>query len=339
MFLQFFVSIFIVYCTCTFNAFQYTGVNEAGLEFNGAKTYCAPQTSSIQNFHNQGHNIFRIPFAWEEIQSCIRCPLNIDYLNALDTIVNSIISMGGIALIDCHNYFRYYDTLIDVNDLDSFANLWYQLSNHYTNNNQIWFGLMNEPHDMLTENVLKFHQQAIWAIRGTGNNNKIIISGNGWDSLTLWTLPSPYYGTSNTILNTLDDPMKNFIFEMHLYFDSDFSGTHAECTSIDFNLIQQTTTWLRNVNKKAIVTEFGLGNNDNCVDNYGEPFLNFLQQNQDVWIGYTYWSAGPCWPDDYIFTIDPHNNIPSSDKRVQLLQKYSAAKGLNQTEPTAAVAP
>ena len=336
MFLHFFVSFFITFFTCTF-ALQYTGVNEAGLEFDGAKEYCAPQPDSIKNFKNQGHNVFRIPFLWEEVQTCIRCDLNYEYLNALDKVVDYVLSIGGIALIDCHNYFRYYGHLVDPNDTDSFANLWYRLAGHYKNNNNIWFGLMNEPHDMQTETVQKFHQQAIWAIRGLGNTNKIIVSGNGWDSLTQWSVSNPYYGTSNTILGSLDDPSHNFMFEMHLYFDYDYSGTHADCTSIDWNLIQQTTNWLRSVKKQAIVTEFGLGNNDNCVYNYGEPFLNFLNTNKDVWTGYTYWSAGPCWPNDYIYTIDPHNGIPSSDHRVQLLAKYSAVKNnlrtssLNQT--------
>jgi hypothetical protein len=56
---------------------------------------------------------------------------------------------------------------------------------------------MNEPHDMGTEAVFHFHQQAIWAIRGVNSKNKIVISGNGWDSLNSWT-DSPAWCDSQT---------------------------------------------------------------------------------------------------------------------------------------------
>lgn len=308
-------------------AFQFTGINEAGLEFQGSDIYCAPESNSINTFTSQGHNLIRIPFAWEEIQPCFRCELNNHYLSALDNVVNTVVASGGIALIDCHNYFRYYNNLVPYGDTDAFASLWYHLANHYKYNDKVWFGLMNEPHDMSTEAVKAFHQQAIWAIRSVGSNNTLVISGNGWDSLTQWASSNPYYGTPNTILRGLDDSAHNFLFEMHLYFDYDYSGTHAECSAIDWEGIKQTTSWLRDNHFSAIVTEFGLGNNDNCVYNYGEPFLGYLNSNSDVWKGFTYWSAGPCWPNDYIYTLDPKNYIPSYDSRVQLLQKYAARRG------------
>lgn len=324
MFITFLIT--LAFLAAFTRAIQYSGVNEAGLEFRGAGTSCAPQAGSLQQFSSQGHNIFRVPFSWEDLQPCFRCEFNYDFLNGLDNVVNNILSRGDIALIDCHNYFRYNGGLLPEGDTDSYANLWYRLALHYTNNDRIWFGIMNEPHDMSTEMVFNFHQQAIWAIRGTSNRNKILISGNGWDSLANW-VSNPYYGTSNTMLAGLDDPAKNNMFEMHIYFDYDGSGTHSDCTQIDWNGIRATTDWLRSVGKQAIITEFGLGNNDNCVYNYGEPFLGYLNSVSDVFVGYTYWSAGPCWPNDYIYTLDPNNGISPYDNRVQLLSKYSAKRG------------
>eukprot|EP01031_Cornospumella_fuschlensis_P024427 gene24427-29526_t len=299
-------------------ALQYTGVNEAGMEFSG--TTCIPSSASVGQFASEGHNLFRIPFAWEKLQSNFYGSLDYNYLNQLKQAVNTVTSKGGIALIDCHNYFRYRGNL--VTDGNAYADLWKKVASNFNNTN-VWYGLMNEPHDMSTEQVLSLHQTAVNAIRGLGLANKIVVSGNGYDSLQDW-VANPWYGTANTLLNQLRDSANNYLFEMHLYFDYDYSGTHAECSSINLNKIQATTDWLRSVGKKALVTEFGLGNNANCVYNYGKPFLQFLRDNSDVWAGYTYWSAGSCWPNDYIYTIDPHNNVSPSDSRVQLLQTYAA---------------
>ncbi len=117
--------------------FQFSGVNEAGLEFGGAN--CAPQSNSIQQFRQGGHNLFRIPFAWEKLQPCIRCELDGGYLQTLKNSVNLVLASGGIALIDCHNYFKYYENLISDSDLDAFANLWWRLAQQFDGQNaNIW---------------------------------------------------------------------------------------------------------------------------------------------------------------------------------------------------------
>lgn len=299
---------------------KYSGINEAGLEFNGIN--CSPTSNSVNQFLSEGHNLVRIPIAWEKLQHCLSCGLDTTYMNLVSQAVNLVTSKGGIALVDLHNYFRYNGAL--VTDASVFANTWKLLARSLGSSQQIWFGLMNEPHDMSTEMVLSMHQQAIDSIRSSGMSNKIIISGNGWDSLAEWASQPAWYGTSNTILSQLKDPINNYAFEMHIYFDYDNSGTHSECVQFDRSKAQRTTDWLRSVGKTALVTEFGLAKNDNCVNNYGRPFLQFLADNSDVWEGYTYWSAGSCWPDDYIFTVDPHNGVSTSDARVQLLDQFSA---------------
>jgi endoglucanase len=117
-------------------SFQFTGVNEAGLEFGGAN--CSPEGGSIGEFRQDGHNLFRIPFAWEKMQPCIRCELDSGYLSTLKSAVDLVVNSGGIALIDCHNYFRYYEGLISDSDTDAFANLWWRLSQQFLGEN-IWF--------------------------------------------------------------------------------------------------------------------------------------------------------------------------------------------------------
>jgi len=36
--------------------------------------------------------------------------------------------------------------------------------------------------------------------------------------------------------------------------------------------------------------------------------LTYMEKNRDVWIGYTWWSAGPWW-GNYMFTIEPDKGV------------------------------
>ena len=35
--------------------------------------------------------------------------------------------------------------------------------------------------------------------------------------------------------------------------------------------------------------------------------LTYMSQHTDAWQGVTYWSGGPWWPPDYMFSIEPLN--------------------------------
>ncbi|MBW1708218.1 MAG: hypothetical protein JRJ86_24205, partial [Deltaproteobacteria bacterium] len=50
---------------------------------------------------------------------------------------------------------------------------------------------------------------------------------------------------------------------------------------------------------------FAGGRNDTCyaaLDN----MLSYIDNHADVWLGWTYWAAGPWW-GEYKFTIEPIN--------------------------------
>jgi endoglucanase len=313
--------VFAVSANVALGRVSYSGVNQAGMEFGGAA--CVPTQMSIDYFTAMGHNIFRIPFKWEDLQPCLGCPLDATYLAALDEAVSRITSAHpyNVAIVDCHNYFRYNGVLLTSTQND-LPNLWTPLATHYKNNQGVFFGMMNEPRDTTTEEVFAVYQATINAIRATGAQNLILVSGNGWDGLMDFVL-NPWYGTPNTYLAGLTDPSNNYIFEMHQYFDSDYTGHSADCTRFPFDRIKAVAPWLRSVGKKAIVTEIGLGNNLDCVENHGRPLLKHLSENSDVYMGYLSWTAGPCWFGGNILSIDPAN-VPRSDIRVQLYSEFAA---------------
>jgi endoglucanase len=314
----------------------YTGVNQAGMEFGDGGAQCVPTQMSINYFTAMGHNIFRIPFKWEYLQPSLGGPLDATYLAALDEAVNRItkVNPSNVAIVDCHNYFRYNGALL-TSSRNDLADLWTPLAAHYKNNQRVFFGIMNEPVDSTTEEVFAVYQPTINAIRATGAANLILVSGNGWDALMDFVL-NPWYGTPNTYLAGLTDPLDNYVFEMHQYFDDDFSGHTPDCTQFPFDRIKAVAPWLRSVGKKAIVTEIGLGNNVDCTENHGRPLLDHLSENSDVYLGWLSWSAGACWFGGNILSIDPAN-VPSSDIRVQLLSEYAASPSVTPvTPPTSA---
>jgi endoglucanase len=315
--------VFAVSANVALGRVLYSGVNQAGMEFGDGGAACVPTQMSIDYFTGMGHNIFRIPFKWEYLQPCSGCNLDASYLAALDEAVNRVTKANpnNVAIVDCHNYFRHNGALLTSSQND-LPNLWYPLAAHYKNNQKVFFGLMNEPVDTSTEEVFAVYQATINAIRAAGAPNLILVSGNGWDALMDF-VQNPWYGTPNTYLAGLTDPSNNYVFEMHQYFDYDYSGHSPDCTEFPFDRIKAVAPWLRSVGKKAIITEIGLGNNVECTENHGRPLLQHLSENSDVYMGYLSWSAGPCWFGGNILSIDPAN-VPRSDIRVQLYSEFAA---------------
>ena len=89
---------------------------------------------------------------------------------------------------------------------------------------------MNEPNTMLTETWLSDANAGIAGIRAAGANQLILVPGNGWTGAHGWS--QSYYGTSNSqVMTGVVDSANNFAFEVHQYFDGDYSGTSDSCQS------------------------------------------------------------------------------------------------------------
>ena len=64
---------------------------------------------------------------------------------------------------------------------------------------------------------------------------------------------------------------------------------------------------MRTNNKKAFLGEFAVGNSTIGAGSGDEAIANmltYMQANDDVWLGWTWWGGGPWW-GEYIFAIDP----------------------------------
>jgi len=147
--------------------------------------------------------------------------------------------------------------------------------------------------------VYDLNYAAITGIRAAGATSQyIFVEGNSYTAASTWA-------SVNDNLKNLYDSEGKLVYEMHLYLDSDGSGTSSTCvsTSIGTDRISGATTWLKDNSKIGIIGEFAGGANSVCGTAV-ENMIEYMQQNSDVWKGGLWWGGGPWW-GDYIFSFEP----------------------------------
>lgn len=317
---------------------RFTGVNLAGADFgdnNLPGTYNAdytyPTHTEVDYFVGKGMNTVRLPFRWERVQRTLFGSFDPTEQTRLDDVVNYATGKGAFVLLDPHNYARYRDQVIGQGvSVDAFTDFWSKLATRYKGNSKVIFGLMNEPHDMPTELWRDDANAAIRAIRTTGATNLILVPGNGYSGAHSWY--QSWYGTSNAqVMLGITDPGNNYAFEVHQYLDGDASGQSDQCmsTTIGSERLREFTGWLKQNGKRGFLGEFAGGRNATCyaaLDN----MLTYIDSNADVWLGWTYWAAGPWW-GDYMFTLEPVNG--TDRPQMVPLSKHVAAPSATPTPP------
>lgn len=290
----------------------YKGVTLAGAEFGQNNIpgiyetdYIYPDQGEVDYFKGKNMNTLRLPFLWERLQRSLNGAFDATELSRMDTFVNATTAKGVNVVIDPHNYARYNGAVIGGGVSNAaFADFWSRLAAHYKSNNKVIFAIMNEPHDMQTEQWLSAANAAIAAIRATGATNLIIVPGNAWTGA--WSWNQTWYGSANAnVMQVVVDSGNNFAFEVHQYLDADSSGTSSACVSSTIGVERLTafTAWANANGKRAFLGEFAGGNNATCKDAV-QRMLQYMQDNNNVWLGWTWWAAGPWWAD-YMYTLEP----------------------------------
>ncbi len=288
------------------------GTTLSGAEFGNnlpgqyGTDFTYPTRDEVDYFLASGMTMFRVPFRWERLQPAAKGGLDGTELGRLDALVSYATGKGATVLLDPHNYARYYGQVVgsQVGD-DAFADFWSRVAAHFKSNRLVAFGLMNEPHDLPTEQWARSANAALAAIRGTGATNLVLVPGNAWTGAHSWTESS--YGTPNAqALLAIKDPGNNYAFEVHQYMDADYSGTNPSCTSktVGADAMRAFTAWLRANGKRGFLGEFGGGANDTCYAAV-DGILQHLEANADVYLGWAWWAAGPWW-GNYFLSIEPN---------------------------------
>ncbi|KAH8887789.1 glycoside hydrolase family 5 protein [Thozetella sp. PMI_491] len=302
---------------------QFRGVNIAGFDFGcsiqGAcnLTQTTPPVSSLggidgigqmQHFSKDlGMNMFRLPVGWQYlVNNQLGGTLDASNLGKYDQLVKGCLATGAYCIIDVNA--RWNGQIIGQGGPtnDQFVNLWTQLAKKYASEAKMVFGIMNEPHDVPDINKWADTVQAVvTAIRGVAKSQMILLPGNDWTSAAAMPTKS---GPALLKVKNPDGSTDGLIFDVHKYLDSDNSGTHTECVTDNISsAFQPLATWLKTNNRQALNSETGGGNTASC-QKYLCAQLQFLDQNSDVFLGWTGWSAGAFNPQTYELSEVPTKN-------------------------------
>jgi endoglucanase len=320
---------FIHAASATGAPFQYVGVNLPTAAFGSeslpgtyGKDYIYPAPSTLDYFAGKGMNTVRLPVLWERLQHRLGGKLDDDEMRRLDAVIDYANLKGMRVILDVHNYARYDGAVIGSKGLPPTAlgDLWRRLGERYKDNKAVIFGVMNEPHDLPTETWLEATNIAIANIRKAGAVNLVLVPGNGWSSARQWT--GGHYGTPNSeVMLKVEDPANNFAYDVHQYFNSDFTGTTADCQSAAASIatLSPVTNWSRQHGRRLFLGEFGVGASAACLAAL-DGIMRFLADNKDIWLGWTYWAGGTWWPADYFTDIQPRDG--HDRPQVSVLERY-----------------
>ena len=194
---------------------------------------------------------------------------------------------------------------------DDFADFWGRLADLFADNPRVIFGMMNEPtaaHS--SEEYFPCQQAAINEIRSRGHKHMIFAVGTNWDGAHSWTEPISFsandvfddgYPAANDVFAlATTDPINNTVWEVHQYFNEESSGVTPEVVDIPVLLARMDvfTNWARANGKRGFMGEFGTRASPEGRATMA-AFLNYMETNCDVWIGYAGWSQGPWWSVSY----------------------------------------
>lgn len=309
-------------------ASQLTGVNISGAELNYSVgrpgrvffDYIYPSDAELDYFREKGANVIRVPVRWERLQHEIGGPIDPDELKRLRAVVDHATRRGLSILIDIHNFGTFRGAKIGSNAVpaDALARLWGPIAKLFARNPWVIFGLMNEPAGVPGPALRHAVDGALAAIRGTGAKNLVLVPGVGWSGA------HNFVTLSGNVLGGIDDPARNFAYEVHQYFDFDHSGTHADCAAPKpaVALLTGVTQWLRSRHARGFLGEFAAGRSEDCLATL-HAVLAYLAGNADVWVGWTYWAAGPWW-GDYRFTVEPKDG--RDRPQMDVLQQFLNAR-------------
>ncbi|KAJ7678880.1 endoglucanase [Mycena polygramma] len=307
--------------------FKYFGVNQSGAEFGSAtwpgtwgKDFIFPAPRCVE-LETLGFNFFRVPFQMERLvapATGITGPFSSAYLANLTATINYItVTKGAFAALDPHNFMIYNNAAISSTaELMLSTIVWTNLAGQFKSNSKVIFDVMNEPNGIPASTAFALNQAAVNGIRASGATSQLILV-EAWTGAWTWVSSG-----NSAVFGAIKDPNNNTAIEMHQYLDSDGSGTSATCVSstIGAERLADATAWLKANNLKGFLGEIGAGNNAACITAVSGALCSMQQSG--VWIGASWWAAGPWWPADYFTSIEPPSGLSIAQLLPQALLPY-----------------
>jgi endoglucanase len=305
---------------------QYCGINLSGMEFAGGVLpgtfgvdYFLPGNQSVTFWAARGVNIVRFPFKWERLQPTLYGDLDATNVGRLQTMVSRCAAFGIKVILDCHNYGKYYSVTSDCNAA-TLSDFWGKLAAVFASSQNVVFGLMNEPAENDYTVWAGVCNACISAIRSAGATSQLILVPPNSGS-TVGNFVSE--GTTNKrgylMPALISDPYNNVAYELHQYFDDGFSGTSAQVRGANIfrNFISAATVIARKAGIKLFFGEGGAGSSTQLALDCMKRGLAHMNNNSDVWIGWTVWGAGNYWSGSYILLLQGSNYADTQQSLAQ----------------------
>jgi len=320
------------------NPIHLVGINLAGAEF-GADVglpgryqihYIYPSEADFKRYADRNLKLVRLPFRWERIQPRLNGELNAAELGRLMATLDHAKKHNMQVILDMHNYYRYHGKLIASHQvpISAFADSWHRIAQKVASHPAVYgYGLMNEPHST-NGKWPAAALAAAQAIRGVDQKRWIFIAGDRWSSAFHW----PSYNTQLTTNPWMRDPKNNLVYEAHLYFDKDYSGTYASKRAVYDPMIGVTRAkpfveWLSKHKLRGYIGEHGSPDFSPSAIAATDNLLKYLGQHC---IPSTYWAAGPWW-GDYALSLDVKSGKPRP--QLPVLQKHATNKSCGTIGP------
>ncbi|MFO1150466.1 MAG: glycoside hydrolase family 5 protein [Alsobacter sp.] len=299
------------------------GINLAGAEFNttGRRVnvdYVYPDRATVNYFTDRGFLLIRVPFLAGRLVAQGKSGLEpTPDMDIMAQVVKWAAEKNARVILDMHEYGHALNGGLigrDNGAAESFAASWAAIARRFRATPNVIFGLMNEPNKQSAEEWLVGVNQAIAAIRGVGARQLILVAGAYWDGAHSWT------STPNgMVMLGVKDPGANFAYEVHQYLDKDSSGTHPEAVpGAGSTRLASFIEWCRTQKARAVLGEFGWADNP-VAQAEGRALLEAVKASPDVWLGWTYWAAGPWW-GDYMYSVHPKDG--KDRPQMAVLQDY-----------------
>lgn len=283
-----------------------------------------------QYYASKGLNLFRLGFMWERVQPKALGSLSMIDIAGIKAMLDQVQAVGGKAILDMHNYGRFYNVPLVVGD-ETLANVWSQLVSEFMNHPALFaYELMNEPHDLSGDGSTwaSIAQTVVDAIREKDKNTYIIVGGYNWQHGDNWEASNPTF--------PLADSVNRIYYACHTYFDGDESGGYWFGTPSDSVGTGRITgsgnfiDWLQKNNQLGIATEYGIPYGLSATTPLKtewfpvlDDFLNTLNTSPHI-VGGTAWAGGEWW-GNYNLTIEPYDapiSFTKDRESMTIYQKY-----------------
>lgn len=313
------------------------GVNLSGASFGGnnipgkhGTNYIYPSEDYYKRYSEAGIKLIRLPFRWERVQHELGSRLDSNELSLLIQALDLADKYGMKVVLDMHNYFRYYGKLIASAEVPvaEFADAWARLAAKTKAHPGLFgYGLMNEPHGTngkWPEAALAAAQ----AIRKIDPDNWILVAGEHWSSAQRWPKANPHLIDAPF----MRDPASKLIYEGHLYFDADGSGTYKNRNEtfdpmLGVKRVEPFVHWLKEHKLRGFVGEYGVPDWSKSAMTAMDNLLSYLEKNC---IPSTYWAGGPWW-GTYPMALDAKDGKPRP--QLDILKKHAGYSACTEIGP------